>query len=108
MTSDVHRDLCYGRSMFGLTLDKLVVVGVVAAFLVGPSRLPALAATLAGFVRRLRSTADGLKARVDEEVGEEIDWKRLDPRRYDPRSIVRSALADPAPPRAAQTPGEDR
>lgn len=80
--------------MFGLTFDKLLVVGVVAAFLVGPSRLPGYAAALAGFVRKLRSAADGLKARVDEELGEEIDWQRLDPRRYDPRAIVRSALTD--------------
>ncbi|KRC51800.1 hypothetical protein ASE16_01615 [Leifsonia sp. Root227] len=80
--------------MFGLTFDKLIVVGVVAAFLVGPTRLPGYAAKLAELVRRLRSTADGLKERVSDEIGEDIDWQKLDPRRYDPRAIVRGALFD--------------
>ena len=40
------------------------------------------------------------KARVDEELGEEakdVDWASLDPRRYDPRRIVRDALLDDPP-----------
>ncbi|WP_085368753.1 hypothetical protein [Leifsonia sp. NCR5] len=80
--------------MFGLTFDKLIVVGVIAAFLVGPARLPGYAAKLGELVRRLRTTADGLKERVADEVGQDIDWQKLDPRRYDPRAIVRSALFD--------------
>lgn len=83
--------------MLGLTFDKIVVVGVIAAFVVGPTRLPGYAAALGAFVRRLRQTAAGLKARVDDELGEEIDWQKLDPCRYDPRSIVRSALLDDPP-----------
>ena len=95
--------------MLGLTFDKIVVVGVIAAFVVGPTRLPGYAAALGAFVRRLRQTAAGLKARVDDELGEEIDWQRLDPRRYDPRSIVRSALLDDPPAageRASERAGE--
>lgn len=80
--------------MFGLTFDKLIVVGVIAAFLVGPSRLPGYAAKLGELVRRLRSTADGLKERVADEIGQDIDWQKLDPRHYDPRAIVRDALFD--------------
>ncbi|HEY0118856.1 MAG TPA: Sec-independent protein translocase TatB, partial [Cellulomonas sp.] len=44
------------------------------------------------------------RKRVDEELGEDVkdvDWAALDPRRYDPRRIVRDALLDdvtgPAP-----------
>lgn len=95
--------------MLGLTLDKLVVVGIIAVALVGPARLPGYAAMLGRFVRRMRTTADGLKERVSEELGEEIDWQRLDPRRYDPRAIVRSALLDdpPARPPSTQQPNDE-
>jgi sec-independent protein translocase protein TatB len=34
------------------------------------------------------------KQRLREEVGDDVDWQQLDPRRYDPRRIVREALLD--------------
>ena len=49
------------------------------------------------------------ETRVDAELGEQgadVDWTSLDPRRYDPRRIVREALFDnlPAPePRPRRT-----
>ncbi|ARJ05700.1 hypothetical protein GCM10010988_08210 [Cnuibacter physcomitrellae] len=83
--------------MFGLTFEKLLLIGVIAAFVIGPQRLPEYAARLAGFVRQLRGMADGAKERMREEMGpefDEVDWKKLDPRQYDPRRIIRDALLE--------------
>ncbi|HEY4225497.1 MAG TPA: Sec-independent protein translocase TatB [Pseudolysinimonas sp.] len=85
---------------FGLTPDKLIIIAVIAVFLIGPDRLPGYAAQLARIVRSLRTMADGAKDRMREEMGpefDEVDWKKLDPRQYDPRRIIREALLeDPA------------
>ena len=83
--------------MFGLTFDKLLIVGFIAAMLIGPSRLPAAAAWLRQFTRRLAAFATGAQQRLRDEVGDEfddIDWKKLDPRQYDPRQIIREALSE--------------
>jgi sec-independent protein translocase protein TatB len=85
---------------FGLTFDKLIIIAVIAVFLIGPDRLPGYAAQLARLVRSLRAMADGAKDRMREEMGpefDEVDWKKLDPRQYDPRRIIREALLDDAP-----------
>jgi sec-independent protein translocase protein TatB len=82
---------------FGLTFDKLIIIAVIAVFLIGPDRLPGYAAQLARVVRSLRSMADGAKDRMREEMGpefDEVDWKKLDPRQYDPRRIIREALLE--------------
>lgn len=85
--------------MFGLTFDKLAIIAILAAFLLGPERLPYYAGRLAALVRGLRDLADTAKSRLKEEMGPEfddMDWKTLDPRQYDPRRIVREALASDA------------
>ncbi|KRC50631.1 translocase [Leifsonia sp. Root227] len=90
--------------MFGLTFDKLLIVAVIAAFLLGPERLPTYAAKLGKFTRSLRDFANGAKSRMRDEMGpefDEVDWKKLDPRQYDPRRIIREALLDD--PAAAAT-----
>jgi sec-independent protein translocase protein TatB len=82
---------------FGLTFDKLIIIAVVAVFLIGPDRLPGYAAQLARLVKQLRRFADGAKDRMREEMGDdfdEVDWRKLDPRQYDPRRIIREALID--------------
>ena len=89
--------------MFGLTVEKLVVIGILAAFLIGPERLPGYAEKLRDLVKALRSFTDSAKDRVTAELGPEfddVDWKKLDPRQYDPRRIVRDALTDADPPSA--------
>lgn len=85
---------------FGLTIEKLLVIGVIAAFLVGPERLPRYAESLARLTARARDFLRGAKTRVQEEMGpefEEVDWRKLDPRQYDPRRIIREALLDDPP-----------
>ena len=79
---------------------------VVAALVIGPERLPGYAEQLGQWVRRGRRFIKDAKARVDEELGEEVgdvDWAALDPRKYDPRRIVRDALLEDDEPAA---PGE--
>jgi sec-independent protein translocase protein TatB len=93
-----------GRPMSGddgLVLDinggELLVLGAVGVIVLGPERLPHYAAQLGSFIRQARSFARTARAQVREELGEDfddIDWESLDPRRYDPRRIVREALLD--------------
>ena len=83
--------------MFGINPAEFIVLVVVAAVVLGPERLPEYAAQLARLVREMRKMAQGASAQVRDELGPEfddIDWRKLDPRQYDPRRIVREALAD--------------
>ncbi|MGN8024821.1 Sec-independent protein translocase TatB [Microbacterium sp. 22242] len=95
---------------FGITFEKLIVIGVIAALLVGPERLPRYAESFARLVKQAGDYLRGAKDRMREEVGpeiDELDWRKLDPRQYDPRRIIRDALLDdgPAPaPAAAPAP----
>lgn len=105
--------------IFGLTIEKILVIGLIAAMILGPERLPRYAAMLGQLTKRARGYLDGAKDRLREEVGDDVDWRSLDPRRYDPRRIVRQALLDdgpvPAPlqrqspePDESHTPSPDR
>jgi sec-independent protein translocase protein TatB len=87
---------------WGLTFEKLLLIGLIAVLLIGPDRLPGYAAQFGRFIRTLRDMANGAKERMREEMGpdyDDVDWKKLDPRQYDPRRIIREALLeDEAPP----------
>ena len=87
----------------GLTIDKFLVILVIAVFLLGPERIPHYAAQLGRLVRSVRDMADGAKERLREEMGpdfDDVDWKKLDPRQYDPRRIIREALLEDSSDRA--------
>lgn len=94
--------------MFGLDPTKLFLLAILAAFLLGPSRMTAAAAWLGGTVRQLRAFTEAAKQRARDEIGEEFDdipWKALDPRQYDPRRIIADAiLAPPTVPPALDSP----
>ncbi|WP_426320215.1 Sec-independent protein translocase TatB [Microbacterium sp. E-13] len=86
--------------IFGLTIEKLLLIGLVAALILGPERLPKYAESLAQFTKRAREWVSTAKTRVRDEMGEDfddVDWRTLDPRQYDPRRIIREALLDDAP-----------
>ena len=92
-----HQALTPKGLMFGLSAEKLLVILVIAVFIIGPQRLPEYAAKLRKLVRSVRSYADAAKERVSTELGpdfDDLEWKKLDPRQYDPRRIIRSALLD--------------
>ncbi|GAA2236892.1 hypothetical protein GCM10009851_22370 [Herbiconiux moechotypicola] len=93
--------------MFGLTFEKLLLIGVIAVFVLGPERLPGYTQKFAQFIRNLRSMANGAKDRMRDEMGpdfDEVDWKKLDPRQYDPRRIIREALLEDDTPTPAVRP----
>ncbi|MEU6137468.1 hypothetical protein [Nocardioides sp. NPDC047086] len=77
--------------MFGLSVEKLFLVAIVAGLVIGPQRLPLYTHRLAELIRSFRNVNDSSRAREELEA--------LDVRHYDPRSIIREALADS--PRAA-------
>lgn len=82
--------------MFGLTFEKLFLVAIVAAFIVGPARLPAYAQWLAETVRALRTLIEGSRAATLQQMGLAPDTS-FDVRQYDPRQIVRDALRETKP-----------
>lgn len=79
--------------MFGLTIEKLIVIGVIAGLILGPERLTGFAALLGRTVRRARVLLASSKERIEEEFPD-IDWKKVDPRQYNPRRIIADALSD--------------
>ena len=84
----------------GLDLEKILLILVLAGLLLGPERLPIYAEKLAQLTKRLRGWLDEAKDRVKDEMGDDFDaeqWRRLDPRQYDPRRIIRDALRDGEP-----------
>lgn len=86
--------------MLGINGGELVLLLVVLVIVVGPERLPRFAEQLGVWVRTMRGVVRSAKTRVDEELGEQgadVDWASLDPRRYDPRRIVREALLEDLP-----------
>lgn len=91
---------------FGLTFEKLVLIGVIAAFIIGPERLPMVAEKFAGFVKKAGEYVRDTKSKMRDEMGSEIDdvdWRKLDPRQYDPRRIIRDALMEDSPVAPAVT-----
>ena len=85
---------------FGLTIEKLLLIGVVAGLLIGPERLPRYVESLTKFVKRAREYVTTAKTKMKDEMGadfDDVDWRTLDPRQYDPRRIIREALLDDAP-----------
>lgn len=95
---------------FGLTIEKLLLVGVIAALLIGPSRLPLYAGSLAKVAHRLQRLSQAARSRISEELGPDaadVDWSQLDPRKYDPRRIIREALLEPPPMEQRARPGVD-
>lgn len=81
----------------GLSIDKILVIIVIALVLLGPERLPMYAQKLGQLVKNVRRMSESAKDRLRDEMGEDfdqVDWKQLDPRQYDPRRIIRDALEE--------------
>ncbi|MDO4254107.1 MAG: sec-independent translocase [Kocuria sp.] len=83
--------------MFGISGAEAIVLIVVALLVIGPERLPEYAQKLKEAVKAVRRYASGARDDLRETLGPEVtdvDWRKLDPRQYDPRTIVREALAE--------------
>ncbi|MDQ6752755.1 MAG: Sec-independent protein translocase TatB [Actinomycetota bacterium] len=81
--------------MLDISVEKLFILRVVAVLVIGPTRLPEYAAKFAQLVRQVRRMAANAQEQLRERLGpefEDVDWRKLDPRQYDPRRIIREAL----------------
>ena len=81
----------------GINGGEFIILAVLAVVILGPEKLPEYAKKLANLVKEIRRMANGAKEQLREEVGDEvadIDWRKLDPRQYDPRRIIKEALVD--------------
>jgi len=86
--------------VFGLSSEKIMILLVLALFILGPERLPGYAKAFAQFIKKMRAMANSAQTQMKDELGEgfeDLDWKKLDPRQYDPRRIIREALLDDTP-----------
>ncbi|MCQ1999338.1 Sec-independent protein translocase family protein [Arthrobacter zhaoxinii] len=83
--------------MVGINGYEFILLAIIAVVILGPERLPEYASQLARLVREVRRMASGAREQLREEVGpeiDEVDWRKLDPRQYDPRRIIKEALLD--------------
>lgn len=83
--------------MFGINTPELLLILLLAVLVIGPTRLPGYVEKLKNLIREVRRMASGARETIKEEAGvdiDDIDWKKLDPRQYDPRRIIREALID--------------
>lgn len=90
----------------GVSIEQILLIALIAAVVVGPERLPHYAQQLARLTKRVKEYAQGARSRVQEEMGDDFtdaDWKKLDPRQYDPRRIIRDALLEDDAPTAPAT-----
>jgi sec-independent protein translocase protein TatB len=97
--------------VFDINGWELLLLGVLAIVILGPERLPEYAAKFGRFVRQARAMADRAKQQLQDEMGPEfsdVDWKVYDPRQYDPRKIVRDALASPPDDDYVPSPAADK
>lgn len=86
---------------FGLTFEKMLLIGLIAVLIIGPERLPRAAESFSRMVRKAGEYLRDTKSRMRQEMGPEIDdvdWRKLDPRQYDPRRIIRDALFEEPQP----------
>ena len=104
----VLRGAWYGSRVFGINGGEMIVLVLLALFLIGPERLPEYAEKLKELVKAAKRYATGTTNGLKETLGPEfadVDWRKLDPRQYDPRTIVRQALLedDDAPAASSAT-----
>lgn len=82
---------------FGLTIEKLLLIALLVALIIGPERLPAYAESAKKWIRQGRDLVRNFADRAKGELGsdfDDVDWRSLDPRQYDPRRIIRAALLE--------------
>ena len=78
--------------MFGVGLQEMFLIAVVAVFVFGPDRLPDLARQAGKMARQLRSFANSARDELRSELGPE--YADLQLRDLDPRVIVRKHIME--------------
>ena len=79
---------------------EIIVLALAALFIFGPDRLPDLAKDAAAGLKKVRTAITGVRAQVDESLGDDLAKLRdLDLRQYHPRTFIRTQLlGDDEPP----------
>jgi len=80
---------------------EIIVLALAALFIFGPERLPDLAKDAAAGLKKARSAITGVRAQVDESLGDDLAKLRdLDLRQYHPRTFIKNQLLgdDDEPP----------
>ncbi|MGO4858974.1 sec-independent translocase [Arthrobacter sp. 2MCAF14] len=86
--------------MIDISVEKVALLLIIAVLVLGPTKLPEYARKLGRLIRELRRMASGAQEKLRQELGpefEDIDWRKMDPRQYDPRRIIREALLEDEP-----------
>ncbi len=74
---------------------EIIVLALAALFIFGPERLPHLAKDAAAGLKRVKEALTGVRAQVDESLGEDFAGLRdIDLRKYHPKTFIRSQLFD--------------
>ncbi|SNC62041.1 twin arginine-targeting protein translocase TatB [Kytococcus aerolatus] len=84
---------------FGYGEILLIIIALLV--FIGPSRLPEALENVRRWIRQARDMANQAKGELREQVGDDIadlDWRKWDPRQYNPRRIVREALLEDLDP----------
>ena len=77
---------------------EIIVLGLAALFIFGPERLPHLAKDAAAGLKRVREAITGVRAQVNESLGDDLpEFRDLDLRKYHPKTFIRSQLFDDEP-----------
>jgi sec-independent protein translocase protein TatB len=78
--------------VFNIGLGELIVLLLLGVLIFGPDKLPRMARDAGRLVRQLRTMADGAKAGLRSELGE--DFGDLDLSDLNPRTFVRRYVLD--------------
>ena len=85
--------------MFEVGFTEIILILGIALVVLGPEKLPKVAADIGRWLGRARAMARQLKSQLDEEVVKaDRDWSRPEPRYSKPWS----GKPDPAPPPATE------
>ena len=71
--------------MFGLSVEKVLFLAILGAFLAGPERLPKLAVDAARFIQKMRGLSSRALSEFKGQLGpefENLDVTDLNPRRF--------------------------
>jgi sec-independent protein translocase protein TatB len=72
---------------------EIAVLALAALFIFGPERLPSLAKDAAAGLKKVRAAITGVRAQVNESLGEDLpELRDLDLRQYHPRTFIRNQL----------------
>lgn len=81
--------------MFGIDVDKLLLVGILVGLIVGPARLREWRQKLPQMIGRVHALYQQGKAGVTRDLDDLApDWREYDPRQLHPRRVLRDLGAD--------------